>query len=421
MKRRILLMLSTMHGLFLPLLILLSFTVSGQALVPFNYTTYGLEDDNYNVIQNAGHLDEFFELLYQQRTSNSQKISIVHIGDSHIQGDYMTTMVRQNFQRHFGDAGRGFIFPAKLAGTNQPDDFLCESKVKWEARRCIVPDHPLPIGLSGITIRTDATGEILRLTLHQKKKQNSFSILKLFYLNDQRTYQFKVIDTLGNVVLPSDSTGNDASTEHITFRLPASVSSITIETEKRNQKQNHATIFGMSLENDKNGILYHAIGVNGARYEHYNAATYFSQHTKALAPKLFVISLGTNEAINYPYLDKNFSSQIDKLVESLLEHNPEAEVLFVTPPDSFRKKIQKNPGILKIREQIIQYAVENGFAFYDMYMAMGGENSANEWKKAGLLRSDGIHFTKTAYEYQGNLFFSALMKSYNDYVPVRHP
>jgi hypothetical protein len=56
-----------------------------------------------------------------------------------------------------------------------------------------------------------------------------------------------------------------------------------------------------------------------------------------------------------------------------------------------------------------------------MYNAMGGDHSADAWKKAGLLRTDGIHFTKDGYEYQGNLLFNAIIKSYNQYVPLRHP
>ena len=98
-----------------------------------------------------------------------------------------------------------------------------------------------------------------------------------------------------------------------------------------------------------------------------------------------------------------------------------AKFLLVTPQEVFRAKNKPNPGILTIRQQIIQYAVENGLAFYDMYRALGGENSAKAWRESALLTSDGIHLTKNGYEYQGNLFYHALMKGYNLYVPTRHP
>jgi hypothetical protein len=56
-----------------------------------------------------------------------------------------------------------------------------------------------------------------------------------------------------------------------------------------------------------------------------------------------------------------------------------------------------------------------------MYKALGGENSAQAWRKAALLRDDGIHYTRDGYDYQGNLLYYALIKGYNNYVRDRHP
>ena len=120
-------------------------------------------------------------------------------------------------------------------------------------------------------------------------------------------------------------------------------------------------------------------------------------------------------------MDKSFLMNIVKLVQSLRQFNPQAKFILVTPPDAFRRKMKVNPGIETIREQIIQYAVENGLAFWDMYKATGGKNSATQWKNKGLLRPDGVHFSRDGYEYQGNLFYQAIVKSYNNYVPLRHP
>ena len=140
-----------------------------------------------------------------------------------------------------------------------------------------------------------------------------------------------------------------------------------------------------------------------------------------LDPELFIISLGTNESIDYPYIDKSFVAQIDQLVSSLRQMNPRAAFILMTPQDAYKRKTQVNPGISQVRQQIIQYAVDNGLAFYDWYRASGGENSASLWSAGALLSKDGIHLTKDGYEYQGNLFYHALMKGYNAYVPNRHP
>ncbi len=393
---------------------------TAQTMVEFSYKSYQLEDHENNVIQNAAHLEDFFEHLYQQKVSNDRIINIVHIGDSHIQADYMTSVVRRNFQMHFGNAGRGLIVPLRVAGTNEPSNFITRSNVKWLSKRCVHPAEPLPIGVGGVTISTSDPGARLEIYMNDLWMDYTFRKLSLFYKKDPSSFGFLIRDTLGNELARVDPAVSpfDGFSE-TQLRTPASA--VVIEMQKVRELQDQATIYGVLFSNEANGIFYHAIGVNGAKYEHYNAAKLFSRQTSALQPELFIISLGTNEAINFPYLDRNLFSHVDKLVNSLRTYNPLAKIILVTPPNAFRKKVKANPGINTVRETILQYAVENGFAFYDLYKAMGGDNAANMWRAAGLVRPDGVHFTKEGYEYQGNLLFSALMKSYNEFVPLRHP
>ena len=197
------------------------------------------------------------------------------------------------------------------------------------------------------------------------------------------------------------------------------VNAIRINMHKENG-QARALVYGLVLKNTEPGILYHTIGVNGAKFKHYRQAKHFSEQTRGLDPDVFIISLGTNESIDYPYIDKNFLADIDGLVSDLRKHNPEAEIILATPQEIFRSKGKLNPGVLEVRDMIIRYAVENGLAFYDMYRAMGGAQSALQWSENALLSKDGVHLTRDGYEYQGNLFFHALMKSYNLYVLARH-
>ncbi len=57
------------------------------------------------------------------------------------------------------------------------------------------------------------------------------------------------------------------------------VDQVFIQPVKSNDDQRQATLYGISLENGNDGVLYHAIGVNGAKYKHYNAAKYFVKQT----------------------------------------------------------------------------------------------------------------------------------------------
>jgi lysophospholipase L1-like esterase len=413
--------LFTLNALFIAIVSFMPIISHAQDQIDFKYKTYSLEIDQDNVIQNAGHLDTFFESLYQLKLSNDRKINIVHIGDSHIQADYLTAIVRRNFQQQFGNAGRGLIVPARVAGTNEPYNVKSNSNITWKAKRCTYPDQPLPIGIGGITINTDQPNAKLDIYMNDLWLDYSFNTVTLFFQKNASSFNFAIKDTTNQDVASINAYTDEPAVNYSKVILAKPVNAITIETLKSSEEQNQATIFGLNLENDKNGILYHAIGVNGAKYLHYNSALYFSKQTSALKPDLFIISLGTNESLDYPYIDKNFYLNMDKLISSLRQNNPSAQFLLVTPSEAFRKKTRNNPGILRIRELIIEYAAENGLAFYDTYKAFGGEHSATTWRQAGLLRADGIHYTKDGYEYQGNLLYYALMKSFNQYVPLRHP
>jgi lysophospholipase L1-like esterase len=410
------------RDLFLTMLfICLSLKSIGQDTVNFVYKSYNLENAFDNVIQNVTHLDDFYESLYQQRVAGDRKISVIHIGDSHIQADFLTRTVRKNLQELFGNAGRGLIVPGRVAGTNEPFNIQTSSTITWQSKRCVYVDQPLPIGIGGITINTNQPDSKLYLYMNDLWLDYSFNTFTLFYQKDITSFNFSIKDTAYVELGFIGAFTNEPFVNYSKIVLPYSVGGLVIEPLKSTPDQTQATIFGMNLENGKNGILYHAIGVNGAKYAHYNAAMFFAKQTAALQPDLFIISMGTNEALDYPYLDKNFSQHIDKLITSLKQNNPGAKFVLVTPPEAFRRKNRENPGIVKIREQIIQYAVENGLAFWDMYRALGGEGSATAWREKELLRADGVHYTKDGYEYQGNLLYHALLKGYNSYVSHRHP
>src|SRR5690606_14596933 len=58
------------------------------------------------------------------------------------------------------------------------------------------------------------------------------------------------------------------------------------------------SLSGVVLEKDEPGILYHSIGVNGAKCSDYNKYPLFFEQLPALHPDMIVISLGTNESFD---------------------------------------------------------------------------------------------------------------------------
>jgi lysophospholipase L1-like esterase len=379
------------------------------------YINFGLVVDSLNVIGNVGHLDTFFENLYQQKKNNDRKISIIHLGDSHIQADFLTSVIRKRFQRTFGNAGRGLVVPYRVAGTNEPLNFLTSSTVTWTSKRCVFPDQPLPIGVGGITIQTSDPESRLYLYMNDPQSDYAFNKVTFFVGRDSTAFRLRLKNTSYSEI--GIKREDSLATE---FRLSERVDGLVVDVIKESGQQQQLTLFGMSVENGSKGILYHSIGVNGAKFVHYVRAEYFSQQTSRLAPALFVIALGTNESLDNPYIDKNFETHIESLVSQLIEKNPLSKFLFITPQQNLQKEIV-NPGVKTIRDKILKFAVENGYAIWDLYTLAGEAASPAVWKKKNLLRADGVHLTIDGYVYQANVLYHALMKGYQDYVSNRHP
>lgn len=373
-----------------------------------------------NIIQNSPQLKPFFEKLFQERTQKNKIINIVHIGDSHLQADLMTAIVRQNFHRHFGNAGRGLVVPCKVAGSNEPLNFSTWSNVKWEAKRCVFPEKPLPVGVGGITIKTtDPTAYIALKTCDAAADlQYGFDDITLF-IDKPNSFAFDIKTNDGQTLATLDKNQNAFDNHTLKTYLPTKIHEIKLQVKKNDESETHATIYGMVLGNSHDGIMYHTIGVNGAQYDHYDRARYFVEQLPSLNPDLIIISLGTNEAQTADYNETIFRMEVMRLIAKIKQKNAGVPIILTSPADSYRKKIQSNPQLFSVRNVIVQQAQANGLAYWDLYQIGGGQNSADQWKAHNLLRPDGLHYTQPGYELQGNLFFHALMNAYNQYVELR--
>lgn len=374
-----------------------------------------------NVIGNSTVLAPFFEKLYQLKNKKINRVDIVHIGDSHIQADYLCQATREQLQQQFGNGGRGIIVPGRLARTNEPATIRSSSNQPWETKRLIYTDNSLPIGIGATTFRTTQANTTLTIETQPTGQENTtFDKLIIFFQKDSSSFYLTIKDSSNRDVAFAGGFSEEARNSSRVL-LPYPTSRVTLQTVQSNDMQRHFTLFGISLERKKPGLVYHAIGSNGAKFRHYLAAPMFFEQTPVLTPDLFVISLGTNEAIDHPHLDRLLTRQMQEFLTRLQEQNPDALFIFTTPADFYKKKTRRNPGVEVVREQILTFAQANQLPYWDFYDVAGGKHSADLWNKTKLLQADGIHYTKAGYRMIGELLSDALLKGYQEYVQSRYP
>lgn len=364
----------------------------------------------FNRIQNSTGLDSFYKKLHQLKSGKSGHVSIVHIGDSHIQADFLSDVVRDGMQDFFGNAGRGLVFPHQLAQSNAPDDISSYSNVKWQFNRLAHPEIPYPSGISGFGINTTTSEASLTLSL---KNGQSFNRLKFF--TDNSPLGTWIVQADKDQVADTLNKGEQDSLGYQQLELYDDATAFTISSSPSLHSKE---FYGVSLEKSAPGVLYHTIGVNGARYDQYNGADLFWKQLPALKADLYIISLGTNEAQRAVFAEAAFLTEITKLLQKLKTASPGASVLITTAPDSYKGR-RFNAVLKQLNASLTAYCNQNFIPLWDLYRITNGYGSAYSWSRRGLMSRDRVHFTAAGYRLQGSLLLGALGKGYNAYLSMQ--
>lgn len=432
--------------------------------------TAAIEAPSDGQIYNAKVLQDFFKKLEENENLKNQKINIVHIGDSHIQGDLMTNEIRKNLQQKFGNAGRGLVFPYQLAKTNGSYNERFKSNRTWESYRNIHPFKSCPVGLSGIGLWRNTGGFVMEMNVKDPaykfntikiitpQNQNMFDLAVSSKINSIQTTERKVIthkikkgEVLGSIAdkynVSIEEIKRDNHLKGNNIRAGRTLKIATNETRSKtvsmsefvpltlesdsythyynsenalsriflipNKEASDFELNGIVLEKDAPGILYSGIGVNGAKYSDYNKYPLFFEQLKALHPDLLVFSLGTNES--YDHLDAaNYIQELREFIANIKAQKIDAPIIVMTPPPSLLRR-KPNTYIDDYTRKIIDIAQKDGFAVWDLYDEFGGMSGIKQLKIQGLIGPDWVHYSKKGYEKQGNLFTQAFLKAYDNF------
>lgn len=382
--------------------------------------------DSLCYIRDDDHsMDAFLNELDQLLDGKDTVINIVHLGDSHLQAGYYSGETMRLLQSRFGNAGRGWIAPFKLSRSNEPEDYFIQSVVKdWTVGRCIQNNPNCPWGIGGIGIETGSPSITFTIGVSPERGNGYAFNQAVLYRSEQSMPlipygQQKDLAETFRAIQPG---APDIQAD--TFRMAFPVDSLSLESTRRQPGTDTLLpvssftnrYYGFSLTNGKAGLLYHAIGVNGAMYVHFTSETYLKQ-LALLKPSLLIISLGTNEAFGRRYTDAEFSGQMDAFFRIARKELPNTLFLLTTPAECYKRvRVKKrrvyvrNESMAKAAGVIARYAKSHGIACWDLFTATGGKNSCKQWQKAGYFRKDHIHFTQEGYEEQGKLLYKAIVR-----------
>jgi len=356
-----------------------------------------------------------------------QKIHILHYGDSQIEVDRISSYIRRKLQATFGGFGSGFHTGLQAFNFKQPLDVTYSNN--WNRYTMFpVVDSTIPHKRYGITtaftkfISLDDSSFSEQTAWIQFNKspvasQNvrTFKQIKLYFGHNSTDVTLNIYadETLINteVLQPNEA----LQIKTFEFDNPDNIKFEYIGTSS-------PEVYGYSFESNT-GVMVDNFPVRGSTGLFFGRFDFSlaSQIYSSMNVKLILMQFGGNAItrdsagiVSYINYYKNQINYVKALI-------PNVQVIIIGPADMSEK--DKNNYITRERlpflvEQMRIMALENNCAFWNMYEAMGGENSMPSWvfNDPPLAEKDFIHFTPNGANIVAQMFYKALMFEYNTFI-----
>jgi len=405
-------------GIFIFTLFLFSIPITNYAQSDYPLEISYYEFINYNknkfiFPRDSADFERFFSEMDTIIQRGEGKLSIVHIGGSHIQADVYSGRTRERLQTFYPgmNGGRGSVFPYKISKTNTPRTYYASYSGNWTSCRNVEYKKTCNRGLSGITALTSDSSASVSLKLRNDSLVDYyFDRIRVFHSMDSNTFT-PILDSV-NVI----KVEQNFELGYTLFILDKEYTAFSLKFLEENSTNKEFELYGISLENEDPGFIYHSIGINGASFSSFLRCNLLEKHLKALKPDLVIISLGTNDAYTTKFKPEFYKANYKKMIDKIRAVAPQTAILNTVANDSYLFRRYPNKNTKLAAKVIYEVAKENDCGVYDFYEVMGGFNSSSIWYKENLMVRDRIHFNREGYLLKGDLFFNAFIKAYDNHL-----
>jgi lysophospholipase L1-like esterase len=352
----------------------------------------------------TGALSPIFARLRQIESSGKGKLTVFQVGDSHVEAGFFAEAVRSSLGRVFGYQPRGFVVP------------------KYR-RRVVVRRRVQYVATS---LETPQAVDAIEFTVALKDSDPSAGFDTLVFVHEKgpQCLDFLLVDSDNRPLAAIKAGEPTASVGTSIVHLTQSYRSVKVRTIRSSKTQKFAQLYGISLESDRPGVVFHSFGVIGAAIDNYLKSSSFPRQLDALQPDLVVVSLGTNDAFAPNFDAEAFRENVRQIVALVRERCPRAVVMLTTAGDAYkraartgRRSVNENVG--QVRRVILEMARPLSYSTWDLFAIMGGSGSIALWREHGLATTDMVHFTRDGYDLQGVLFSEALLSGFRRYATTR--
>lgn len=369
-------------------------------------------------LENPEALSPFFARLRTLERAHIGRVAIVQIGASHTAAHFFTDETRKLLSDRFGGAGRGYVAAGKSSPRLEQAGVTRSLAGTWNVSDALKQrTSGLPWGLTGIRADGQPGARLLMSFEETSGNADDTSHLQLHYLEQPNQPPPEV--TIDGTLVPIEQPpAAETGVRVLDFAAPGGKHQISVQ----NVGPGVLSLYGMSHELMKPGIIYDAFGLPGS-----TASVFAAYDQQALAvqlnarqPDLFVFFFGTNESALPPDRLDEMKNAYPQIFKTARRSAPDAACLILAPTDrmSARKKVWKEAeSITEVVEAMREIARENGCAFWDTRAVMGGKGAIDVWRKQGLAHRDHVHLNPEGYRKLAGDLISELLRDYDAWSP----
>jgi alginate O-acetyltransferase complex protein AlgI len=360
-------------------------------------------------------LNQFLDSL---RYSEKQ-IRIMYYGDSQIEGDRITSYLRQTLRKGHGGTGPGLLLPlmpvmsTKTVWIRSSSNWKKYNYLSYSTGKLSHSDlgpfmavcRFLPDGRK--TSVPEKAYVRIRPSNIADSSVSQYDYLRIFYGNAPGPVRVVVRADDNEIFSDTLRTGYGFHETGCALGRPEE---ITIEFEGTVSPD----IYGLSVES-QTGIIVDNIPQRGSAGLEFTmvgrdnlAAAY-----RDLKPDLFILQYGLNIVKNvrhnYSYFQKGLERQL-RLLREIAPSTPALVMSVTDMADTRGDTIKSYNNIPSIIEAQYHAASDAGAAFWDAYRSMGGESSIISWvaRNPPLAQKDYVHLTYSGADTLSKIMTDAL-------------
>ena len=390
-------------------------TVSDNLLDSMRYyRSYLKENPNRIYLPNDDYT--FFDSLFKQLENaddEGKTYRIMHYGDSQIEMDRISSVLRQKLQEFFGGSGPNMIpaiQPVATISVSQHSNNLQRYMVYGDAHRASHNRYGVMSQFSQVM----GGGSIsFTQTSHSQAFAKAKEISTVSVLLGRNSQGFSATLKCDNIAPETKVLAANDSVSLVTWVLPDDVKRGTINFV------GNAEIYAVLLDGEAGVAIDNVAlrGCSGTIFTRINEAT-MRQSFDLLNTRLIIMQFGGNRmpSISSSKNITPYMAELEKQINYMKRVAPKATLLFIGPADmgkSYGGKMGTWHGLPELNDSLRVMALRNHVAYWDMFNVMGGEGSMAQWvrHKPPMAGPDYIHFTFRGAQAIG----SDLAKSFTTY------